>query len=555
MPNSGWDILGQVFDFRFCPSDAAEPFQPIAVINGKRTMIPDDLTPDQLDRLAETLEADDAEYRARIGDVLWLCRRDAFVARDAVNAYLASGARLEDPDHWVPAMERYERALRIARQIEPNGDLQKRVLAHLEARVLHYDGQDSLYFSLKAMELLEEFRFGDFAALAEIAGRIAGAAQESGDNERARSYFAMQARFLRRAGRSEEAEAALCSRAECFVADAEAQEIAESFISAHHFWQEAVKAFRERASLRARVPDLRARLAEAGRQTLREMETVSTGEIDIRREVEAVQNVFRGLPLDDAFFGFATALPLIDPVKLREDTVARMNSHPLQALVKADIFDESGRKIAVRPPLGTGDPKQEEQAIEGFMDEQARLHRHYHVHAAFAPAVRVIRDEHVIDEVTVESLIKDSGFVPEGRLSLFVKGIVAGFQFDFSTALHILVPQAENGLRHVLEQHDVLTRNFDANGVEEVWLLKKILDHEKLPTIIGDDLLYELRTLMAGRLGPNLRNSIAHGLLDERSLNGEMGFYLWWVILRLTALPTSGMAAYVERKRASRSEG
>lgn len=170
-----------------------------------------------------------------------------------------------------------------------------------------------------------------------------------------------------------------------------------------------------------------------------------------------------------------------------------------------------------------------------------------------APAARVILGEHVIDEEVIEPLIKDSGFIPERRLSLVVKGIVAGFQFDFSTALHLLVPQAENGIRHVLEQHGVLARNFDANGVEDVWLLGKILDHEKLPEVLGEDMLYEIRTLMAGRLGPNLRNSIAHGLLDENSLNGKMGFYLWWVLLRLTALPTSGMAAFAERQRASRN--
>ena len=550
MPNSGWDVLGQVFGFHFDPGDAAKPFHPMLVMDGKRSMIPDDLAADHLDGLSQTLRAvDDPEYRARVGDVLWLRRRDINAARDAVNAYMASASRLEDPEHWVPAMERYERAVRLARQIEPIGELPKRVLAHLEAHVLHYDGQDPLYFSLKAMELLEEVRFGNFAALAEIAGKIAGAARASGDTERARSYFAVQARLLRRAGRSEDAEAALCHRAETFVADAEAIEAAGSFISAHHFWQDAVKAFRERASLRARVPELRARLAEAGRQTLQEMKTVSTGEIDIRAEVELVQKHFRGLALDDAFFQFAMALSLIDPLKLREETLERMKAHPLQSLFKADIFDAAGRKIAVRPPIGTGDPKQEEQAIEGLMDEQARLHRHFHVHAVLAPAVRVIRDEHVIDEGAIESLIEDSGFIPEDRLSLFVKGISAGFQFDFSTALHILVPQAENGLRHVLGQHGVLTRNFDANGVEDVWLLGKILDHEKLPEVLGEDMLYELRTLMAGRLGPNLRNSIAHGLLDKQSLNGEMGFYLWWVLLRLTAQPTSGMVAFAERKR------
>ena len=186
--------------------------------------------------------------------------------------------------------------------------------------------------------------------------------------------------------------------------------------------------------------------------------------------------------------------------------------------------------------------------IEGFMDEQARVHRHFTVHAILAPAIRVMRDEHVIDDDAIELVIKDSALVPENHLSLFVKGVRAGFQFDFSTALHLLVPQVENGLRHVLEQSGVVPRNIDADGVEDVWLLGRILDHEKLREILDEDMFYELRTLMAGRLGPNLRNSIAHGLLNEAALNGEMGFYLWWVIVRLICLPTKGLAAFVERR-------
>ena len=84
----------------------------------------------------------------------------------------------------------------------------------------------------------------------------------------------------------------------------------------------------------------------------------------------------------------------------------------------------------------------------------------------------------------------------------------------------------------------------DLQGPLHPWLTD-----ENAKVVLGEDMLYELRTLMAGRLGPNLRNSIAHGLLDKQSLNGEMGFYLWWVLLRLTAQPTSGMVAFAERKR------
>ena len=139
--NVGWNLLQSVFSFHFKPGNASEPFGPISAIGQKRSMIPSDLTEDQLSALAATIELiDDPEYRARISDVLWLRRHDAAVARVAVNAYLQSGSRLEDPEHWVPSMERYERAARLARQVDSKGDLPKTVLRHLEARVLHYNG-------------------------------------------------------------------------------------------------------------------------------------------------------------------------------------------------------------------------------------------------------------------------------------------------------------------------------------------------------------------------------------------------------------------------------
>lgn len=547
---AGWDILGDLFDFHFTPRDVGRPFRPILIEDGRRSMIPDDLSEHQLDRLAASFpEVHDHEYRARVGDVLWLRRRDAAAAREAVTCYIESGQRLEGPDHWVPAMERYERAVRLARQIEPKGELPGRVLAHLEQRVLHYQGQDPLYFTLKAVELLEEFRYGDFSVLAEITGKIAASASASGGLDRARSHYAVQAKLLRRAGRAPESEDAMCALAETFVTEAEAQERAGSFMGAHHFWQKAVQAFSDRPSLRSRIPELRARLAAAGRKTLGEMKTASTGEIDISANVKASQDLLRGLAWDDAFFRFAVMTPLIDVEKLREATIERMREFPLASLIQGDVFDYAGRKIAVRPAIGSGDAKQEERAIEGFMNEQARVHRHFTVHAVLAPAIRMMRDEHVIDEDAIELAIKDSALVPDGHLSLFVKGVRAGFQFDFSMALHLLVPQVENGLRHVLEQSGVVPRNIDTDGVEDVWLLGRILDHEKLREILDEDMLYELRTLMAGRLGPNLRNSIAHGLLNESALNGEMSFYLWWVIVRLICLPTPGLAAFVERHR------
>ena len=77
-------------------------------------------------------QIDDAEFTARIADVIWLRRRDVKAARLAVESYLASGKRLENPVNWVQGLERYERALRLARQIEPKGVLPQTILQHLQ---------------------------------------------------------------------------------------------------------------------------------------------------------------------------------------------------------------------------------------------------------------------------------------------------------------------------------------------------------------------------------------------------------------------------------------
>ncbi|MCJ2125710.1 DUF4209 domain-containing protein [Methylobacterium sp. J-077] len=555
-PDENWDFLAQVFDFLFTSSSPAAPFGPMMVSGDRRTLIPDDLSDEHLVALEKAFGAvDDPEFRARVGDVLWLRRRNAVAAREAVGAYIASGSRLEDPKHWTLSLERYERAIRLARQLGPRGELLRQALQYLEARVLHYDGSDPLYFSLKAMELLDEFAFGDFDALAGIAGRVAQASSSTGDHDRARSYFLVQARLLRRARRTDDAEAARSAGAECLVRDAEAQERGGSFMAARRFWEQAISAFQDCPALRPRLPELRRRLTEAGRRTLDEMRTATSDPIDIREHMRAVRERMGSLSWDDAFFQFAMLVVLVEPEGLRRNAVEVGRGSIVHTLIQADVFDQAGRKIAVRPPLGTGDAEQEEAAIDGLMDEGARMQRHLHVHAVLAPAARVMRDEHIIDEAAVDVLIKDSAFIPEGRLSLFVRAIVAGFKFDFSTALHVLVPQAENALRHVLEQRGVVARNIDRDGVEEVWSVERVLAHREMAEVLGADMVYELRSLLAGRVGPNLRNVIAHGLADENTLNSETGFYLWWVFVRLVALTTDGMAAWIERRRTADAGG
>ena len=179
-------------------------------------------------------------------------------------------------------------------------------------------------------------------------------------------------------------------------------------------------------------------------------------------------------------------LQLIEPDTLRDEVVKDQEQGvSLHALVDADIFDEAGRKIGRRPSIAAGDGKEREKAIEGLMDQNARIRRHLAVNAYIAPAVRTILSEHVVTESDIEAFIKDSDFIPEGRLPFFVRAIAEGFRWDFSTSLHLFAPQAEAGLRHLLEQQGVSPRTMKEDGVEDAWEMDRILREPLMQKILG----------------------------------------------------------------------
>ena len=56
--------------------------------------------------------------------------------------------------------------------------------------------------------------------------------------------------------------------------------------------------------------------------------------------------------------------------------------------------------------------------------------------------------------------------------------------------------------------------------------------------IIGEDLLLDLQSLMVEPgFGANLRNQLAHGLMDADQFYADEALYAWWTIWRICCLP------------------
>ena len=79
----------------------------------------------------------------------------------------------------------------------------------------------------------------------------------------------------------------------------------------------------------------------------------------------------------------------------------------------------------------------------------------------------------------------------------------------------------------------MVTTLLDPTGVETEKSLNALMDMEETEDLFGPDLAFEIRAIFCESLGGNLRNDVAHGLLDDQESQSYWAVYAWWLALKL----------------------
>jgi lysyl-tRNA synthetase class 1 len=110
-------------------------------------------------------------------------------------------------------------------------------------------------------------------------------------------------------------------------------------------------------------------------------------------------------------------------------------------------------------------------------------------------------------------------------MSLLVEGIRAWERNDQVKAAHVLIPQIEHALRTIADglglpitkAHPKISETSVAIGLGD------ILNNDSVVEALGPDATLHFQALYAGPRGMNLRNEIAHGLMDAHQFYWHLG--------------------------------
>jgi hypothetical protein len=407
-------------------------------------------------------------------------------------------------------------------------------------------GTGDRFWALWLAQLLAANRLARNKAL-DIATKLDALAQKfakKGDLRCARDYYGDASKWFEVAGDTAKAVEATVAVAESWVTEGLAQlssekpsysQAASNFENAIQTYRMIPGSYRDTHGVDDRISDLHRRMNDAGERAPEELGIIRSAPIDISETVERARGSVKGKSGLDALKGLAELTSGIQFKESRKSAERTLREHPLLAALPATHIARDGRVIAKRPG-GIGDAGSEEYEANVW----AQMIRDYSIYISLTvqgqilPALEILNLEHHFKEIDFVSIALRSPIVPLGREHLFGKALFVGIERDFSAALHLLIPQVENMVRFHLKASGRRTTTLSQAGIQHELGLSGLMDLLIVDEILGEDLAFEFRALFCDPLGPNLRNEVAHGLLDDGSSQSIHSVYAWWLALRLT---------------------
>ena len=535
----GLRFIGASLSMMLHATQPSEPFGPMFVMGGRRSAIPTDFPKDKLRGLqAWALALKDPELRARLLDLIWVQARSFPAALGAVDAYLESALRLESPTDWSKCLERLERSLRLSAGLGKGGaELRLKVLNEIEAMLHRHQGKDPLYLTLRLTRLLLEFKHGEPRQYAEYARAAAAAADTEKNHWRAKDYYQLAADCLRTSGDVDGEGAALRNSAESLVKESELARIqaGRGAMAAASILSDAVESMRQAPGGRERAAELHDQLLKLQKDSLDDFKSISTS-IDLTEMVLNSRAAVRDKSFHDAVITLISMAAPPSIPKLIQDVKDQARISILGSMMSSEIVNSRGRVVARAPGLDGATEDTKHDGLRWRMYSTARLGRGLNVQGAFEPARTEILAAHFPDRLDVLDLIQHSPWVPPGHIESILRALVAGFHGDMLIASYLVMPQLEAIIRHVVESMGGATSMLEPGGVQPERPLSVLLETPEALKIFGSDGVFELQGLLVDPLGTNLRNEVAHGLIDDEGLFGTDVLYAWWLLLKYCAL-------------------
>jgi hypothetical protein len=281
--------------------------------------------------------------------------------------------------------------------------------------------------------------------------------------------------------------------------------------------------------------ELEGELRRHQRGTLREMGGQPV-DIVIEGATEKILDQFSKMDFSEFLRNFALLEKSPRTDELRATAIELAKTSVLGANLHVNHLDHEGKTTAKTG--GAGDEVPPDDWFIHMIGRQESIRRATLVANHIVPLLDEISRRTTIEERHMIGIVWHSEFVPESQVPIWTLGLSRLFQGDLISAMHLLVPQLETSMRHILIAHGADPNRRRDDTTEESRSLDAIFANhlDDLNNIMGEPLVDELNRIFNTRPGPAFRHEIAHGLLSYGECYTHDSMYACWLLYRIAAL-------------------
>lgn len=539
-------LLAGLVNYTFHPDSKVEPFAPMWMFEDRRSLVPADFLSEQIGVLAEVAPSIKHPcLRARIADVAWFQNRKnaplGFLAVDSycdcVDALRRERAEIMSGRSWSDDREAVgllKRAAHIANALgwrKTEFDRLRQTITDMTQAAF----TAAQHYGFRSVaELNLDWSVTPPSEIARMARELAEA-QPTPNAEVREILWKVAARAHHHAKDETASKASLVNAAECIAEKARTP--GTSLMLKATFLSEAIEELLSLPGTKERREELHQELRQIQPGIRDEMGTFSHP-MDITAIVEESLAAVRGRSLFRALLQLLVCNRVRDPDELENAAQETRRDTPLYAMIAATVHDHQGRLVYRAPGLGLGEASDKEH-LKFQVAQDRRLHRHLAVAGAIDPIRRLIVSEHAVGTEYLLALVGQSPFVPPEHAYIFARGALHFLGGEDVEAAHLLIPQLENSLRHILGLAGIDTTTIDQDGIQEETPLSVLLSKNRadLEKMMGPGLVHEIDLLFNFRGGPNARNELAHGKIPAGAFWDPNLIYASWLLLHIAVIP------------------
>lgn len=527
--------------------DRQDAFGPRMIRDGMRTPIPADIAGEQSQALATIAEMiDHPLLRARVADVAWYNHRN--LHRSAVLAITSYCQTIEfylddklsfryEPPSGLSSkvVDLIERAFHIVAGTGKRKTPPEIVIATWNRLYTHAEKLRCFTSLDRLARLGQSFNLIEWAQVAQDTERSANAAAASDYAMAVKVVWELAA--LAHHQSKDHAGFKRC-KLKSIEQTLRMREGVDSFMARASWTRDAIRELRAIPGMQAELEALKAELLELQAQAAHEFSSFQIP-MDLSEERQGTINVFKGLTLPEFFYTFARICEVPEKMALHTDIIRDRSDSLLSDLFNGQIYtDVLGRVVTQAPTINLDDtppPEWYDHESLRYLDIQYQMW----VESRVKPAAQTLMTKFAVDDRHLMAIVSASPFVPSGFEHIYALGLARFLQGDMVSACHLLFPQLENSLRHVLSDAGIDTSKLDEELLQEDRSLSGLLSNrrEQLESVFGIDLIYTIDLLFNFKGGPCLRHEIAHGKLASGACYLHSSIYACWLMYYLMCLP------------------